>query len=133
LKGQQRPEWQAANGRAERKRVLARRDSCWRFSAALAAGGAAWLFWRRSGRDTETFVELAPGSSTARIGQQLEAAGVVRSRFAFDLLRFWKRGTLRAGEYRFDHPASGDRSLCADRARGCFYQDGDHSGGLKHL
>jgi UPF0755 protein len=30
---------------------------------------------------------------------------VVRSRFAFDLMRLWKRGTLRAGEYRFDHPA----------------------------
>ena len=24
----------------------------------------------------------------------------------FDLVRIWKRGTLRAGEYRFDHPAS---------------------------
>ena len=30
---------------------------------------------------------------------------MVRSQFGFDLLRFWKRGTLRAGEYRFDHPA----------------------------
>jgi UPF0755 protein len=50
-------------------------------------------------------VQLTPGSSTATIGQQLEAAGIVRSRFAFDLLRLWKRGTLRAGEYRFDHPA----------------------------
>jgi UPF0755 protein len=29
----------------------------------------------------------------------------VRSQFGFDLLRFWKRGRLRAGEYRFDHPA----------------------------
>jgi len=34
----------------------------------------------------------------------LEAAGIVRNRFAFDLVRIWKRGTLRAGEYRFDHP-----------------------------
>ena len=39
------------------------------------------------------------------MGRQLEAAGVVRSQFAFDLMRWWKRGTLRAGEYRFDHPA----------------------------
>jgi UPF0755 protein len=30
----------------------------------------------------------------------------VRSRLAFDLLRVWKRGTLRAGEYRFERPAS---------------------------
>jgi UPF0755 protein len=35
----------------------------------------------------------------------LEEAGVVRSRYAFQLLRIVKRGTLRAGEYRFDHPA----------------------------
>jgi len=35
----------------------------------------------------------------------MEAAGIVRSRYAFDILRYWKRGTLRAGEYRFDHPA----------------------------
>jgi UPF0755 protein len=39
------------------------------------------------------------------MGSQLEAAGVVRSQFAFDLLRFWERGKLRAGEYRFDHEA----------------------------
>jgi UPF0755 protein len=37
---------------------------------------------------------------------QLEAAGVVRSQYAFDLVRWWKRGTLKAGEYRFDHPAA---------------------------
>jgi UPF0755 protein len=40
-----------------------------------------------------------------RMGQQLEAAGVVRSRYIFDLVRWVKRGTLKAGEYRFDHPA----------------------------
>ena len=33
-------------------------------------------------------------------------AGVVRSQYAFDLVRWWKRGTLKAGEYRFDHPAA---------------------------
>ena len=71
----------------------------------LAAGAAAWLILAPFGPETETFVELAQGSSAARIGQQLEAAGVVRSRYAFDLVRWWKRGTLKAGEYRFDHPA----------------------------
>ena len=29
----------------------------------------------------------------------------MRSEFAFDVLRWIKRGTLKAGEYRFDHPA----------------------------
>jgi UPF0755 protein len=71
----------------------------------VAAGGAAWLLFTPFGPNQETFVELAPGSSAVRIGQQLQAAGVVRSQFAFDLMRWWKRGTLRAGEYRFDHPA----------------------------
>jgi UPF0755 protein len=36
----------------------------------------------------------------------LEASGIVRTRYAFDAVRIWKHGTLRAGEYRFDHPAS---------------------------
>ena len=71
-----------------------------------AAGAAAWLILTPFGPSSETFVELAPGSSTPRIGRQLEAAGVVRSQFAIDLIRMWKRGTLQAGEYRFDHPAS---------------------------
>lgn len=73
--------------------------------ALLAAGAAAWLLLAPFGPRSEMFVELAPGSSAARIGQQLQAAGVVRSRYVFDLLRWFKRGTLRAGEYRFDHPA----------------------------
>jgi len=74
--------------------------------ALLAAGAAAWLVLTPFGPNSETFVELAPGLSSARIGRQLESAGVVRSQFAFDLVRWWKRGTLRAGEYRFDHPAT---------------------------
>jgi len=72
----------------------------------LASGAAAWLVFVPFGPETETFVEVPRGSSAARIGQQLEAAGVVRSRYAFDLVRWWTRGTLRAGEYRFDHPAT---------------------------
>ena len=58
------------------------------------------------GPHTEVFVDVEPGSSTPRIAQQLEEAGVIRSQYAFDLLRWLKKGTLRAGEYRFDHPAS---------------------------
>jgi UPF0755 protein len=75
------------------------------FAALLAAAAMAWVVVTPFGPDHEIFVEVAPGSSTARIGQQMEAAGIVRSRYAFDILRFWKLGTLRAGEYRFDHPA----------------------------
>ena len=71
----------------------------------LGAAGAAWLELTPFGPSKETFVEIAPGSSTPRIGQQLEEAGVVRSQYAFDLLRWIQRGTLKAGEYRFDHAA----------------------------
>lgn len=73
--------------------------------ALLAAGGVGWLVLAPFGPSTETFVEIDPGSSTVTIGQQLEASGVVRSQYAFDLLRFWRHSTLKAGEYRFDHPA----------------------------
>ena len=73
----------------------------------LAAGaGAAWLVFEPFGPTTETFVEIAPGSSFMRVGRQLEAAGIVRSRYGFDVVRWWKHGTLKAGEYRFDHPAA---------------------------
>jgi UPF0755 protein len=75
------------------------------FAALVAAAAMAWVMVTPYGPDHEIFVEVAPGSSTAQIGQLLEAAGIVRSRYAFDILRYWKRGTLRAGEYRFDHPA----------------------------
>ena len=70
----------------------------------LAAGAAAWLLLTPFGPQTETLVEISPGSSTMRIGRDLARAGIIRSQIAFDLARFWKRGTLKAGTYRFDHP-----------------------------
>jgi UPF0755 protein len=35
----------------------------------------------------------------------LESAGIVRNQFVFDAWRWVRRGKLKAGEYRFDHPA----------------------------
>ena len=72
---------------------------------AVAAGGY-WLLFLPFGPTSETFVDVAPGTSAVRIGKLLESAGIIRSRYAFDLVREWKAGTLRAGEYRFDHPAT---------------------------
>ena len=72
--------------------------------ALAAAGGAAWLVLTPYGPSTETFVELNPGSSTRTIGRTLEQAGIVRSQYAFDMLRLFRKSSLRAGEYRFDHP-----------------------------
>jgi UPF0755 protein len=76
------------------------------FVLLLAAGAAAWMVLSPFGPERGIFVEVAPGSSTMRIGRQLQAAGVVQSQFAFDLVRLFKRGTLKAGEYRFDQPAT---------------------------
>lgn len=76
------------------------------FVLLAAAGAAAWLVFTPSGPNQETFVEIAPGSSSRQIGAQLESAGVIRSRYGFDLVRLWKRGALKAGEYRFDRPAT---------------------------
>lgn len=73
----------------------------------LVAGAAgAWLLLFPFGPSSETFVEVVPGSSTTHIARVLQSSGIVRSHYAFDLLRFIKGGPLRAGEYRFDHPAS---------------------------
>jgi UPF0755 protein len=83
------------------------------FVLALLAGGAGayYLVYTPIGPPAGTtdatarFVDIAPGTGTDAIGEQLEAAGVLRSRYAFDLLRIAKGGKLLAGEYRFDHPA----------------------------
>jgi UPF0755 protein len=52
------------------------------------------------------YVDIAPGTGTRAMAEKLERAGVIRSRFAFDLLRGLKGGKLIAGEYRFNHPAT---------------------------
>jgi len=91
------------------------------FLLALAAAAAgAWIVLAPFGPSEETFVQVTPGSSTTRIGQQLEAAGIVRSRYGFDAVRLWKHGILRAGAYRFDHPASA-AEVYARIARGDVY------------
>jgi UPF0755 protein len=56
--------------------------------------------------DHATYVDIAPGTGTQAIAAQLQHAGVLRSQYAFDLLRLVKGGKLLAGEYRFDHPAA---------------------------
>ena len=72
---------------------------------------ALWLAWA-------LVLPLAPpgpqvllfssGSSSKAIAAQLQSAGIVRSRFAFQLLHYaLPKRSLKAGEYRFDGPASG--------------------------
>jgi UPF0755 protein len=69
------------------------------------AAAIAWFVFLPAGPQSETFVEIAPGSTTTQIAAQLERAGIVRSRYGFDAVRLWKHGILKAGEYRFDRPA----------------------------
>jgi UPF0755 protein len=75
------------------------------FVLLVCVGAAAWFVFLPSGPRNETFVEITPGSGSNEIATRLEQAGVVRSRYGFDLVRLWKRGSLKAGEYRFDHAA----------------------------
>ena len=70
----------------------------------IAAATFAFLFLSPFGPHSETFVDIVPGTSGIAIGQQLAHAGIIRSPYAFHLLRAYKGGTLKAGEYRFDHP-----------------------------
>ena len=72
----------------------------------LAAGSASWWVLAPYGPTSEIFVDVAPGTSTLGIGKRLEAAGVVRSQYAFYLLSRFEKGRLRAGDYRFSHPAA---------------------------
>ncbi len=59
-----------------------------------------------AGPPTETFVEVVPGMGSRAIGALLAEHGIVRSRYAFDLWHVVRGGTLKAGEYRFDQPAT---------------------------
>jgi len=80
--------------------------------ALVVAGLAAWAIYAPIGPavgtsdEAATYVDIAPGTGTEAIATQLEQAGVLRSRFAFDLLRAIKGGKLIAGEYRFNRPAT---------------------------
>ena len=76
--------------------------------ALAAAGLGAWLIYAPFGSATNTnptYVDIAPGSGTQSMAAQLENAGAIRSRYGFLILRALKGGTLKAGEYRFDHVA----------------------------
>ena len=73
----------------------------------VVIAGAVVGYWMvvPAGPSTETFVDIPSGTGSEAIAAQLEQAGVIRSQYGFDLLRLLKGGRLRAGEYRFDHPA----------------------------
>jgi len=94
--------------------------------ALVVAAFAAWAIYAPIGPvagtsdEAATYVDIAPGTGTKAIAAQLEEAGVLRSRYAFDLLRVVKGGKLIAGEYRFNRPATAS-DVYARMVRGDVY------------
>jgi UPF0755 protein len=71
----------------------------------IAAAAVGYVMVTPYGPTTETFIEITPGTGASAIAAKMEKAGIIRSRYGFDLLSLRNGGTLKAGEYRFDHPA----------------------------
>jgi UPF0755 protein len=71
--------------------------------ALVVCAGLGFLVYAPYGPSAETFVDIPAGTGTAGIAARLERAGVIRSRYGFEIWRRLHGGTLRAGEYRFDH------------------------------
>jgi UPF0755 protein len=73
--------------------------------------GVGFFAYVPYGPSSETFVDILAGTGTLGIARQLQKTGIVRSAWAFDGLVIWKTlrghgaGSLKAGEYRFDHAA----------------------------
>jgi UPF0755 protein len=92
----------------------------------VVAALAAWAMYVPIGPavgtsdEAATYVDIAPGTGTQTIATQMEAAGVLRSRYIFDLLRLVKGGKLIAGEYRFNQPATASE-VYARMVRGDVY------------
>ena len=78
--------------------------------AALVLGFALWFTWAALLPVTPaqtTFALLRPGWSTRHIAQVLQRQGVIRSSAAFLMLQYAEGlKTLKAGEYKFEEPAS---------------------------
>lgn len=71
---------------------------------AVAGVGIAgyWYLGPYRGYRTQAFIEIERGMSSQEIARELAHQGVVRSRWAFLLVRLLRpRATLQAGEYRF--------------------------------
>ena len=77
---------------------------------ALVLAFAIWFAWAALlpvKPAQTTFVLLRPGWSTRHIARDLQRQGVIRSSAAFLMVQYGKGlRTLKAGEYKFDQPAS---------------------------
>src|SRR4051812_47841815 len=78
-----------------------------RLCLVLLVAFAGWIGFSLvvpAGPSQQTFVEFKTGSSARRIASELKQAGIIRSRSAFLVLHLFRRASLKAGEYEFDHP-----------------------------
>jgi UPF0755 protein len=83
-----------------------------------------WYFGPYRGFGAETFVEIERGMSSQRIARLLTSQGVVRSRWAFLVVRaLHPRATLQAGEYRFGSAQSPWQVFEKIRRGDVFYED----------
>jgi UPF0755 protein len=73
-------------------------------AALVAAGAIAFALLVPAGPETPTYVDILPGTPSAQIAGQLKQQGIIRSKYVFLGLRVARGGSLKAGEYRFDHP-----------------------------
>jgi UPF0755 protein len=71
----------------------------------LAAAAVGFYVYLPYGPTQETFVDIPAGTGTEEMAAQLQRAGVIRSRYAFEAFKLKHGGALKAGEYRFDHKA----------------------------
>ena len=86
----------------------------------IAAGAVGYLLYAPVTPPAEVFVDLPTGTGSSAMAAKLQDEHIILSRYAFLLLRAWKGGSLKAGEYRFADPASA-ATVYARIARGDVY------------
>ena len=94
-------------------------------SLSIAVGITAyWYLGPYRGFGPETFVEIEHGMSSRAIARELARQGVVRSRWAFTLVRLLHpTATLQAGEYRFGSEQTPFQVFDKIRRGETFYED----------
>lgn len=75
--------------------------------AAIGSVVALLIFWPYAGFRQPVTVVLPRGTTSYQIARELAAHHVIRSRWLFLIVRLFRpRDVLKAGEYRFERPAS---------------------------
>jgi UPF0755 protein len=77
----------------------------------IVGGWLVWALWMPVTPPGTKFVLLRPGWSSKHIASELQQQGVIRSGRAFLLMHYITVRSLKAGEYKFDQPATGREVL----------------------